>query len=315
MAATTSSSEIQSETSDLPDWMVPINNRLATIKKWRKGSSIHRVPNQLRKVDEEAYSPRIVSIGPFHSSTTKDRDHLLAMDELKLLYTVYLVHRTTDGKKFLCQCGKAIFKLADARVRPSYAEDIKLERGELAEIMLVDGCFILELFFRYRNGSAVPVEDPILHNDWMVRDLRHDLALLENQIPFLILQDLFENIVRSLDEENKLINRYSVTDLALYFFDLNQEAIKKSCSQDASHVLDLLHHSYVLMLESEGSNPTHDHRVPVGGDPTARDARYIEELKRKYLSSPWTVIAFMAAFAGLFLTALQTYYAARSEGA
>ncbi|KAK9291288.1 hypothetical protein L1049_009477 [Liquidambar formosana] len=286
MAASTSSSEIQSESSDLPQgsesppvWMYHLKDKLASIQlQLSKGSSIRRAPNQLRKVDEEAYSPRIVSIGPLHSSTTKDRDHLLAMDELKLLYTVYLVHRTTDPNKILHQCGEAIFKLADDRVRPSYAEDIKFKRGELAEIMLVDGCFILELFFRSRYPPAATEEDPIFHNAWMDRDLRHDLALLENQIPFFILQVLFNKIVSSLNEENKFINpSYSVNYLALSFFNLDQEAIRRSCSQDADHLpdpdhlLDLLHHSYVLMLKPEGSNPTNDLHVPVGDDTTARD--------------------------------------------
>ncbi|KAK9291292.1 hypothetical protein L1049_009482 [Liquidambar formosana] len=412
MAATTSSSEIQSESSDLPQgserpshWIDDIKKRLARIDRWSKGSSIHKVPNQLRKVDEEAYTPRIVSIGPFHSITTKDRDHLLAMDELKLLYTVYLVNRTTEATKILYQCGDAIFDLADDRVRPSYAEDIKLDRRELAKIMLVDGCFILELFFRSCYPSAVTEEDPIFHNDWMVPDLQHDLALLENQIPFFILQDLFKNIVPLLKEEYNFINPSSVMDLALSFFNLDQGAIQRSCSQDADHLLDLLHHSYVLMLESEGSNPTHDQHVPVGDDTTARDASdgssrrtqnsvpvgkecrgftknatelleagivfkksdqearedwlkishlpsgvitipplriderrksllrnlvafeqchssrgkkftsYMEELDRKYLSSPWTVMAFVAGFAGLFLTPPQTHYAARFNGA
>ncbi|KAK9291213.1 hypothetical protein L1049_009401 [Liquidambar formosana] len=290
MAATTSSSEIQSESSDLPQgserpshWLDHINNRLARIDQWSKGSSIHKVPNQLRKVDEEAYTPRIVSIGPFHSITTKDRDHLLTMDKLKLLYTVYLVNRTTEPTKILYQCGDAIFDLADDRVRPSYAEDIILDRRKLAGIMLVDGCFILELFFRSCYPSAVTEEDPIFHNDWMVPDLQHDLALLENQIPFFILQDLFKNIVPLLKEEYNFINPSSVMDLALSFFNLDPEAIQRSCSQDADHLLDLLHHSYVLMLDSEGSNPTHDQHVPVGDDTTARDAS--EESSRRTQNS------------------------------
>ncbi|CAN1835957.1 UPF0481 protein At3g47200 [Linum perenne] len=70
-------------------------------------------------------------------------------------------------------------------VRASYSERFdKLSDTKLAEIMLLDGCFILELFLRYSNSDLRLESDPIFTTSWMVLTLQRDLILLENQIPF-----------------------------------------------------------------------------------------------------------------------------------
>ncbi|CAN1170913.1 UPF0481 protein At3g47200 [Linum perenne] len=77
-------------------------------------------------------------------------------------------------------------------VRASYSERFdKLSDTKLAEIMLLDGCFILELFLRYSNSDLRLESDPIFTTSWMVLTLQRDLILLENQIPFFILDWLF----------------------------------------------------------------------------------------------------------------------------
>ncbi|KAK9266370.1 hypothetical protein L1049_007343 [Liquidambar formosana] len=295
--------------------VAPIENRLGQLGNSRSmGVSICKVPNKLRKEDEEAYSPLIVSIGPFHSSSTtgsvlpqtsenkedhpqtpvnkdhqpameeykwqhmlsllqqlvKKHDHLLAMEGNKWWYMLYLLQRTQNPQETLKKCGKAVLKL-EKFVRGSYAENIKFEPHELAGIMLVDGCFILELFLRSRSRQDVTEEDPIFQNDWMVPTIRRDLALLENQIPFFVLKELFETIA----EENKALNASSVTDLALSFFypdlDVDQGIIREWRSHDRSqagdskkprhlHLLDLLHSFYNLtcsVKDPEDENTSH----------------------------------------------------------
>ncbi|KAK9291510.1 hypothetical protein L1049_019458 [Liquidambar formosana] len=190
----------------------------------------------------------IFSIGPFHSPTAEKHDHLLAMQEHKWWYTLYLLNRTKNinQKEILAQCGEAILE-REQKVRRRYAEKIKFEPQELMEIMLVDGCFILELFLRSLLQDFTE-EDPIFHNAWMIPTLRHDLALLENQIPFFILEELFNIVLRHFPEHLPC----SITDLALSFFhpdlNLNQEAIRKKCGAQGgiySHLLDILHNFYL----------------------------------------------------------------------
>ncbi|KAK9289639.1 hypothetical protein L1049_007797 [Liquidambar formosana] len=168
----------------------------------------------------------------------------------------------------------SIFKLPyfifQQYVRGRYAKDIILDPHQLAEIMLVDGCFILELFLRSWLRDFTE-EDPIFHNAWMVPTIRHDLALLENQIPFFILEELFDKIIEPLipKSEHQLI-----TGLALSFFNpdlkLNEESIPKKYSQDGEHLhlLDLLHKFHL---------PTY-HKIDPEGE------KYIHPLESLHLS-------------------------------
>jgi hypothetical protein len=66
--------------------------------EWRK-YCIYRVPKQLRKVNEEAYTPKLVSIGPFHhihrkSDKEKYKLDLKDMEEHKLKYLDDFLKRT-----------------------------------------------------------------------------------------------------------------------------------------------------------------------------------------------------------------------------
>lgn len=54
--------------------------------------SIYTVPDGLRRVKEEAYTPRLVSIGPLHRGTK----HLQAMEATKLRYVSHFLSRSTN---------------------------------------------------------------------------------------------------------------------------------------------------------------------------------------------------------------------------
>lgn len=167
--------------------------KLQNLNQLSEEMIIYRVPYKLRNVNSEAYSPCIVSIGPFHQGN----DAVAAMREHKWYYMQYFFNRIGDPKQSLAcreECTNAIYDL-EAKVRRSYSEKISADSHDLVEMMLLDGCFILELFLRYvqrLNESSRDESDPIFTCAWMIPELRHDLALLENQIPFFILKCLYE---------------------------------------------------------------------------------------------------------------------------
>ncbi|RHN46416.1 hypothetical protein MtrunA17_Chr7g0241971 [Medicago truncatula] len=107
--------------------------------------SISLVPVEfVDSTNEEAYVPRVVSMGPRY----KGREELVHMEEIKLRCMLALIDRVekNDVKPgdILEKCSKVIWDLND-QIRASYVEDISLEVYELVKIMLVDGCFLLEL--------------------------------------------------------------------------------------------------------------------------------------------------------------------------
>ncbi|XP_042958419.1 UPF0481 protein At3g47200-like [Carya illinoinensis] len=58
-------------------------------------------------------------------------------------------------------------------------------------MMLLDGCFIIELFRKWDGSSPRDGHDPIFELDWMLPKIARDLLLFENQLPFFVLSKLF----------------------------------------------------------------------------------------------------------------------------
>ncbi|XP_024199945.1 UPF0481 protein At3g47200 [Rosa chinensis] len=156
-------------------------------------------------------------------------------------------------------CINVIYGL-DEVIRQCYAEKINCTEDELAEIMLVDGCFILELFLRFdRSLNYMKLEDfgidPVLKSPWMITALQHDLGLLENQIPFFILELLYYTIMPHVINVIKCEPPKSVTSLALKFFPpMSQKSIEKEqVAAEFKHLLDLLHQFYYLPAAATGA--------------------------------------------------------------
>ncbi|XP_040995393.1 UPF0481 protein At3g47200-like [Juglans microcarpa x Juglans regia] len=144
---------------------------------------IYRVPKRLRGVKHMAYTPRLVSIGPFHHCMRKE---LKDMEIQKLRYL----------RDFCCRTRKSIEDLAciiernEVRIRHSYSENFLLGSKEFVNMILLDAIFILELFWR-KSKKSMAQKDYILSQPYMERGIRYDLLLLENQIPFFVLEDLY----------------------------------------------------------------------------------------------------------------------------
>ncbi|KAK7294664.1 hypothetical protein RJT34_17554 [Clitoria ternatea] len=187
------------QTQNESSWMQSIKVTLGSLDHREVKSFISSIPSvssKLRKSNEEAYSPKIVSIGPIHRGTSS---HLLAMEEHKWRYMLALLHRTQNPVSTLDECGTVILGLDDA-VRASYGGNIKYDPHELAKIMLLDGSFLLELLLRCAPQNMVPQIlpennhhgslDPILGQKEMLSSILTDFTLLENQVPFFVLKTL-----------------------------------------------------------------------------------------------------------------------------
>lgn len=66
-----------------------------------------------------------------------------------------------------------------------------LDDAEFAKMVLVDSAFIFEFLLRYSFNDLRKSNDPIF-NRWSIIDVTLDLWLLENQLPFFILRELFD---------------------------------------------------------------------------------------------------------------------------
>ncbi|GAU18675.1 hypothetical protein TSUD_125080 [Trifolium subterraneum] len=197
--------------------------------------SIPVVPDDLRKSNETAYMPKVVSIGPRY----KGKKELLPMEEIKWRCVTSLLSRTF-GQDRIDNCLEAVINL-DATVRVSYVDVIALDRYELAKTMVFDGCFLLELLI---CESKLDLEIPIPFNGISpgieVKKMEYvvsDLMLLENQIPIFILETLFEKLLGSSNQMREFIQ-----NLALPLFGYSGKLMGRS----TSHFLDVAY-SYIEM--------------------------------------------------------------------
>ncbi|KAH7857042.1 hypothetical protein Vadar_008397 [Vaccinium darrowii] len=220
---------------------------------------IFKVPSTLRRHSETSYEPKIVSIGPFH----RGKNILEPMEKIKMWYLHCLLASLPGPPEESLQVFVETIRELAKRTRNSYGEIIDLSESELVEVMIVDGCFILELF--RKDAWLVPrhKDDPIYNTSWMLENLYHDLILLENQIPWFVLECLFNLTVSVHEQEEDFL-----TKLVLRFFEtmmlMTVPSEYKPRGREIKHILDLLRSNLLSSsLDIEPTNTTWELFPPV----------------------------------------------------
>ncbi|KAA8522915.1 hypothetical protein F0562_009338 [Nyssa sinensis] len=234
-------------------------------KRW----SIFRVAAHVREIDERAYNPRTVSIGPFHY-----REPVLqAMEAQKQRFLGRMLEQIS-GQNMNQESLVDAMKELEGKTRECYSEEFKdIQSDDFARMVVVDGCFIVELLRLsdkyFKNELA---DDPIFATCAMPINLGRDLLMLENQLPLFVLQKLYnltrpggEGITRDEKSRRDQEAITSVNKLALKFFEplrLGKDVIATENCDVASeypHLLALFHSSFA---------PTARHPPPPPPRPT-----------------------------------------------
>ncbi|XP_020248974.1 UPF0481 protein At3g47200-like isoform X2 [Asparagus officinalis] len=175
----------------------------------KKKHCIYRVPKILRDLNEGAYTPQLVSFGPYHHG----KDHLKPME----------CHKRLALSAYLSRSNKTLAQVAEA-LRPSVLdlmdsyeglEEPWTDEDKFLELMILDGCFFLEIFIwdnvklwrRYMNRA-----------NWM------DMRRLENQLPLLVLAILIEvggheKTIRGMGHHLLDVSKKNMTAIGNYMHD------------------------------------------------------------------------------------------------
>ncbi|XP_042487360.1 UPF0481 protein At3g47200-like [Macadamia integrifolia] len=219
-------------------------------------SCIFRVDKRIRKLNEDAYTPDTVSIGPYHRDAGRKNLQMQDMEDVKRRYVKALLDRTSE-RPSLERYVEALKEL-ETDLRKCYSEPIinnlNNKEDNFLEMMLLDGLFIIELFRKCFYVVEVDDNDPIFNFKLRRTRIVRDLVLLENQIPMSVLEKLFE-LSKCPNSDG-----FSLIQLALNFFgDLIPDGLNKYAeitNYTPKHLLDLL--SYTLDYPSY----THDYSRP-----------------------------------------------------
>ncbi|KAG7952064.1 hypothetical protein I3843_12G040400 [Carya illinoinensis] len=138
------------------------------------------------------------------------------MENIKVLYLKCLLRRT--GTTELENLVKALGRI-EQDCRKCYAGVVGLSVENFIEMMVIDGCFMLEFLSRYLENRMVlnvnGEKDPVFKTSWMPRKIIADLLLLENQLPWCVLDCLF-NSMPSLKTTHQRCSR--LDDLVSFSF-------------------------------------------------------------------------------------------------
>ncbi|CAE6076140.1 unnamed protein product [Arabidopsis arenosa] len=232
-------------------WRLPTNPRRCCI---------YRVPTSLREISNEAYTPRLVLIGPLHHAlkaesrrslrNTLDAKSIdyLNTEEIKKLYLSEFSGMLPRLGKTIDQFIKTIQQQEQA-IRDSYSESTSwINSREFCDMILSDAVFILmfswkcSLDLTARKGKTVAKRsgDPLLDVPCLEYTIKRDLLLLENQLPFYILHMLFHAIVPALFPD------YSFHELVMLLFFSHQKRVLHA--QTFLHFTDLMRGVHVFSL-------------------------------------------------------------------
>ncbi|KAF5938974.1 hypothetical protein HYC85_023233 [Camellia sinensis] len=235
---------------DMEELVKSIREKLDKLSCPSQECCIYKVPKKLKKINEKAYTPLRVSIGPLHHG----KEGLEDMEEHKLRYF----------NDFMQQSGKSLEELVkimeemEKGIRQCYAETINLKSKFFLEIILVDAAFIIEVLLRYWFDDLRTPNDRIFSKPWMIYDIKYDLLLLENQIPFFVLQDLFKmtNIQEffQFSRNETLPNPFILTlNWLMRSLEIGEPRVPEHINpSEIKHVLDLLR---ICLIPKQSSQP------------------------------------------------------------
>ncbi|XP_008779873.3 UPF0481 protein At3g47200-like [Phoenix dactylifera] len=273
--ASTSSCQIDGE------WINDVRARVNLVQSMhhpKRSCTIFRVPEHIRRLDREAYEPLIVSLGPFHNG--KLGCSFMECHKWQCVRHLLSRHPSPEhASQLLNQCLLEL-KKQDNNVRSCYSEALCLSTQEMALIMLLDGCFIIYLMLKMcprkeslikkertkekgiakeieklageaREGEVVLnidekdelLDSPTVAGLFTMDVVVYDLLKLENQIPFFIIQLLFDHLKVCEDGQINLV------DLALRLFGgihpKESISFKKKSPGEYHHLLHLFYSSRI----------------------------------------------------------------------
>ncbi|KAK9141660.1 hypothetical protein Syun_011060 [Stephania yunnanensis] len=304
--------------------------------------SIFEVPHRLRVVNKDSFIPQTVSIGPIHH---KRSERYEAMQNHKFHYLQQFLNRRRPFTT-LEDCAKdcvIMLKGYEEKARKRYADDIKLTSDEFVEMMMLDGCFIVELFLKHWKLSELAdsqydhLFDRTSHNlqNMIIEDLLREAGVkfkaappgthlldikFQNktlEIPTIQVEDQTEPLFRNMIAYEQCYGEMSY--MVDYFFVLNDLI---SSPSDVA----LLERKGIIInwLGDEEEVSSMVNKMVKNAYFTGEDFQYKAlykqlndhyhtpwhrrqaKLKHDYFNSPWSLIAFLAAFAVLICTFIQT---------
>ncbi|XP_062102891.1 UPF0481 protein At3g47200-like [Humulus lupulus] len=233
------------EAIDVEDLIRDLQRKVSVEMAMPSRCSIFKIPTILSRHNQNAFSPNAFSFGPFHH----DKHALKPTEKIKSKYLHGLISRLSyidpsnhiSPDTTLRNLTEAIRDVQEQALE-YYAEPIGMSEYKFLEILVLDGCFIIELLRKKSYSNLREENDPIFSMSCMLQFLHHDLILLENQIPWFVLEILFDLTKTTSLDTKPLVELvidffgtiFSTTPMSI------QPLLSLNPNHASKHILDLL---------------------------------------------------------------------------
>ncbi|KAJ0915328.1 hypothetical protein HanPSC8_Chr06g0248601 [Helianthus annuus] len=191
--------------SEAMEWVICLTGQ-GIAKSYEREGRMEKVPPLLLKSEKgrrnsDCYEPVVVSIGPYHHN----RPALARAEKYKLITLEQYCLRTKETIKTLYN---TVFEVVhDARKCYIDGSTDAYSDHEFNQMMLRDACFIL-LYIELMPCAHTNV---FLNNEYLgaigFANIKRDLLLLENQIPFVVLEVLLK-LRFPRDKGEEVLNKF-----------------------------------------------------------------------------------------------------------
>ncbi|KAH8488331.1 hypothetical protein H0E87_024119 [Populus deltoides] len=209
---------------------------------FRREECIYKAPAALCDSNRASYTPRVISIGPFHHDSEKLRPMEIQKQRYLKEFCKRLRGKTKEQVQESLNVLSSTIEDEKDEIKHCYADDTFVEFSKddekFVKMILFDAVFIFELFLKneedIRDNKRYQ-DDFIIGKPWLRAAIQRDLILLENQLPFFILEKLY-----SLAIEETKPGYLSFLDLSCRYFEKYGKNKTKPCK--VWHFTDLVRH-------------------------------------------------------------------------
>ncbi|RID75928.1 hypothetical protein BRARA_B02940 [Brassica rapa] len=172
------------------EWVIAIKDKMKqTLRedattRWDK-LCIYRVPHYLQENDKKSYFPQTVSLGPYHHG----KIHLMPMEHHKWRAVNKVMKRNKQQIEMYIDAMKQL----EEKSRACYQGAIYMSSNKFTQMLVLDGCFVLELFRGTVDGFpeiGYELNDPVFAMRGLMHSIQRDMIMLENQLPLFVLNRL-----------------------------------------------------------------------------------------------------------------------------
>ncbi|XP_059653434.1 uncharacterized protein LOC132300409 [Cornus florida] len=236
ITADNESGSVELKASD-KEWIISIVGERPNASSYKP--LLPKVPRELREKEQNKgfFNPTVVSIGPYHHGKPEFKE----AEKLKNIAASGFIASSKEEPHEVYK--KMVVVVSDAKNFYIEGSTDAYDDVAFARMMLLDGCFILYFISALRGEEEMGLLDDHL-GIAVMRGIIADISLLENQLPFVVLQALISTTSAREGEWEEMIESF----IARVYIDGNATQSKRTYKHEKKqplHLLDLIRRRFV----------------------------------------------------------------------